>query len=252
MQYRCKATSIEGLVQQVAVSYLRHGYWWYVTGTIPDDKDGCHLDQRLIEKYSIDVTERQRAFRKRNGLANMQYIRYGNFFVLMCTAGKHPFREAEATVIRDARKHPIHVPRVSRKRTRQKSNRAFEGYAISYRPGGFLKKSQAEKQAYKKARAAGRRPPRGIPDKRWHSRVEIERRTFTMLQAYFIDRATRHSVDRLEKELWKLPYEPYAPVREQLLSLIRDVNNQRKRGGCEDLVSYRAVRLKRLQRKPFD
>src|SRR5690606_6094690 len=32
MKYRCVASSPEGLVQQVAVCYLRHGYWWYVTG----------------------------------------------------------------------------------------------------------------------------------------------------------------------------------------------------------------------------
>ena len=39
MPYRCIASSPEGLVQQVAVSYLRHGYWWYVTGRIPEGKD---------------------------------------------------------------------------------------------------------------------------------------------------------------------------------------------------------------------
>ena len=35
MSYRYIATTPAGLVQQVAVSYLRHGYWWYVTGRIP-------------------------------------------------------------------------------------------------------------------------------------------------------------------------------------------------------------------------
>ena len=48
MQYRCVATSPEALVQQVAVCYLRHGYWWYVTGRIPDGKDPKNVDVKLI------------------------------------------------------------------------------------------------------------------------------------------------------------------------------------------------------------
>jgi len=39
MQYRCVATSVEGLVQQVACCYLPHGYWFHVSGYIPEQKD---------------------------------------------------------------------------------------------------------------------------------------------------------------------------------------------------------------------
>ena len=67
MQYRCVATSPEGLVQQVAVCYLRHGYWWYVTGRIPKGKDPKAVDRKLVQKYGIDLTERQRAYRKQRG-----------------------------------------------------------------------------------------------------------------------------------------------------------------------------------------
>ena len=81
MPYRCIASSPEGLVQQVAVSYLRHGYWWYVTGRIPDGKDAESVDRKLIAKYEIDQSDRQRAYRKKRGLANMQYIRYGSWFL---------------------------------------------------------------------------------------------------------------------------------------------------------------------------
>ena len=38
MPYKCETTSIEGFVQQIACSYLRHGYWWYVTGVVPTGK----------------------------------------------------------------------------------------------------------------------------------------------------------------------------------------------------------------------
>mgnify|MGYP001820341570 CR=1 FL=1 len=117
MQYRCVATSPEGLVQQVAVSYLRHGYWFYVTGRIKGSKDPTTLDKRLIEKYGIAISERERSRRKRRGLANLQYIRYQNWFVILATEGHHPFKQLEGNQIRDVR-------RVSIK---------FEGYSISYR-----------------------------------------------------------------------------------------------------------------------
>ena len=37
--YRCEATSVEGFVQQLAVSYVRNGYFFYVTGTTREGKD---------------------------------------------------------------------------------------------------------------------------------------------------------------------------------------------------------------------
>lgn len=101
LRYRCVATSPEGLVQQLAVCYLRHGYWWYVAGRIPVGKDPFAVDQKLIEKCGIDLTDYQRAKRKRNGLANMQYIRHRRFFLLLVTEGHHPFKKQERNRIRD-------------------------------------------------------------------------------------------------------------------------------------------------------
>ena len=80
MQYRSEATSVEGFVQQIACSYLRHGYWWYVTGCIPPHKDPSAVERRIIEKYDIAVSESTRARRKRLGHANLQYIRHERFF----------------------------------------------------------------------------------------------------------------------------------------------------------------------------
>ena len=47
MNYRCVAASPEGLVQQLATSYLRHGYWFYVTGYAKAGLDLAALDQKL-------------------------------------------------------------------------------------------------------------------------------------------------------------------------------------------------------------
>ena len=55
--YRYRATSIEGFVQQLAVSYVTHGYWFYVSGWIPQGKDPEKTDAKLIERYGIDVSK---------------------------------------------------------------------------------------------------------------------------------------------------------------------------------------------------
>lgn len=110
MAYRCVATSPEALVQQLAVNYLRHGYFWYVCGRIRHGKDPCRIDQKLIEKYGLDISERERARRKRAGLANVQYLRYGNWFILLATEGHHQFKQpaargGEREQIRDCRRY---------------------------------------------------------------------------------------------------------------------------------------------------
>ena len=51
MQYRAVTTSVEGFVQQIACCYLRHGYWFYVKGRVPDGKLPEAIDQKLIDKW---------------------------------------------------------------------------------------------------------------------------------------------------------------------------------------------------------
>jgi hypothetical protein len=109
------------LVQQVAVSYLRHGYWFHVTGWIKPGKNREAVDRKLIEKYQIAISERERADRKRRGFANLQYIRYASFFLLLATEGHHAFKQEERNQIRDCRRVPI----------------KFEGYSLSYRHSGL-------------------------------------------------------------------------------------------------------------------
>ena len=107
MQYRCEATSVEGFVQQVAVQYLRHGYWFYVAGRVPVGKDPGAVDRKLIAKYGVTLSSKERTRRKRAGLANLHYIRHDRFFLLMATHGQHRFFADETAQIRDARRQPI-------------------------------------------------------------------------------------------------------------------------------------------------
>jgi len=119
MQYRCETTSVEGFVQQVAVQYLRHGYWFYVAGTVPIGKDPRSVDRKLIAKYGITASSKERTRRKRAGMANLHYVRHDRFFLLMATHGQHRFFNDEARQIRDARRQPI----------------KFAGYAMSHQNG---------------------------------------------------------------------------------------------------------------------
>ncbi len=78
MSYRCVTTSVTGFVQQIACCYLRHGFWWYVTGVIPDHKDPESVDRKLLDRYDIDCTEWRRSRNKQLGKANLHYLRHGN------------------------------------------------------------------------------------------------------------------------------------------------------------------------------
>jgi hypothetical protein len=200
--YRSEATSVEGFVQQLAVSYLGNGYWFYVTGEIPEGKDPAKVDEKLLARYQIDLSKWARARRKRSGFANLQYIRFERFFVLLATHGVHPFFEEEAESIRDARKTPIR----------------FRGYSISYRNG--------------------------------HPHVRIEQEEYKRLKAYFLEIEINRSAEHLGRALGALPFEPYAPVRRQLLTVLRSVNRERKRAGFEP-VPKTCFRFIRRVCRPF-
>lgn len=203
MPYRCAALSIAGFIQQLAVSYLARGYYFYVTGRIPREKNPAEVDRKLIGKYRIGGSKWARARLKRHGVAGVQYLRHLDFFVLLATPGRHRFFEAEAQVIRDARRTPLR----------------YAGYAVSFRGG--------------------------------HACVRIEAETFRDLKGCFLDLALRRSVAQLEAQLRALPFEPYAPVRSQLLQLVRAVSRRRREAGL-DPVSPRCLRLHRRIVRPFD
>lgn len=201
--YRVVASSIESFVQQVAVSYLSNGYFFFVQGWIPEGKDPKALDEKLLGKYGIAISKWSRARRKQAGLANMQYIRLGRLFLLMATHGKHKFFEEEKGTIKDARRTPI---------------RAF-GYAISHRSG--------------------------------HSHVRIDLNDYKRLRAHFLGLAKHREASTIEHEFFSVPFEPYAPVRRQLINIWRAVNRLRKESGFAP-IRINGIRLKRTQRRVLE
>jgi hypothetical protein len=203
MAYRCEVTTVEGFIQQLAVSYLRHGYLFYVSGRIPEAKNPQHVDAKLIAKYGINISKWARVRRKHNGLANMQYLRHQRFFVLMATHGSHRFFEDEAQCLHDARRQPIR----------------YAGYAVSLRAN--------------------------------HPHVRLDECWFRQLSAYFTEAAVHHDVEWIAAELRSSNVQAYAPVRRQLLTLLRSINDFRETAGMPQ-VPFDVLPLRRRVVRPFD
>lgn len=183
-------------------------------GKVPEWKDPLSVDSKLIAKYEIALSESTRRRRKKLGYANLQYLRYDRLFVILATPGKHRFREIEAGAVRDIRRVPI----------------KFHGYSISYRPGG--------------------RTRSGERDPRWHAHVEIQRERYKELRDHLLDLATHRSAEHLALEFYQLPFEPYAPIRRQLLNILRGVNRKRKVAGYAPLPTA-VLPLRRRIVRPF-
>jgi hypothetical protein len=200
---------VAGFVQQLAVGYLTNGYYFYATGLIPPHKNPVNTDRKIMEAYSVAVSKWTRTRRKREGHANIHYLRYQRFYVIIASHGVHRFFEAEAQRLHDVRREPV----------------LFMGYSIGCR----------------RARGGGE----------YHASVRINRERFAELKKRFHGMAVHHSVGELCRDLRRLPFEPYAPVRVQLFGLLRGINRRRKLAGLE-LVPSSALRLHRSPVRPFE
>ena len=90
MEYRYVATTREGFVRQL-VQYLHHGYWFFVSGRVKPGKRPEVVDEKLLLKFGARMSRQERWRRKKRGLANVHYLRHGDFWVLCCTRGEHLF-----------------------------------------------------------------------------------------------------------------------------------------------------------------
>ncbi|MBC7819303.1 MAG: hypothetical protein IAG10_20655 [Planctomycetaceae bacterium] len=211
MPYRCVAHSRDGFVHYLVTSLICRGYWFYVTGWIPEGKDAESIDRKLIAKYDCAISKAARWRRKKLGKANVQYLRCGRFFMLIATKGEHQFFREEASV-RDIRKIPL----------------KFGGYSISFRRDGHLS-------------------AQGNPHQR-RVHVRIEESRFRELLADFEHHACRASAECLANRFYQLPYQGYAPVRRQLCTLLRFVNRRRQAAGLTKLPTECLHLFRRIER----
>jgi hypothetical protein len=221
MKYRYEVTSLTGYLQRVATHLLPKGYYFFVQGVVPEGKDPRALDAKLLAKYDVVKTEGARRWRKQQGLGNVQYVRYGKSWMLLATHGDHAIREGEGNNLKDVRRVSIRIG----------------DYTLSVKRGDYLKKASSQASA--------------VPDGRWRVRVLIAREPYRELCAYFLSIACHRRREALEQELFLLPYVPYAPVRKQLLKLLRLVNAKRQAAGFAKLPPS-CLRFKREIVRAFD
>jgi hypothetical protein len=143
-----EATSIHGFIQQLAISYVGKGYFFFVTGIVPAHKNPRNVDQKLCTRYEIHRSKWARARKKASGHSNHALIRFGRFFVLLATHGKSDFFVEEGNRVRDARKTPIR----------------FQGYAISHRGGRVHVRIDQKRYLETKCYLVGIAPHRSVTE----------------------------------------------------------------------------------------
>lgn len=215
-------TSVDGLVA-VLVNLIAKGYRYYFVGTLKGDKDPGEIDRRMLDDYDAALPKWSRERRRQRRLANFRYLRLESWYIVLATEGSAPrFWEADRHRIRDVRHVPIRL----------------RGYSISYRQGGW------------KDRRLWQDPRRRERDMKWHVRVQLDAETYAGLKAYFLNIATHRQANFLAQELSNVPFQPYRPVREQLLAILRGVNSARRIAGYQR-VPVSVIRYKRDLLKAF-
>ncbi len=189
VNYKCEAATLEGFVQQLAVGYVARRYFFYVYGRVPQRLSAQEHDSRLLAKYGVTISKWSRYRRtKRVGpdgrpLANVQYLRYRDFWVLLATAGHHRFyaehvqSDAKGLIAirqyKDVRLTPI----------------VFGGYSIGHNG---------------------------------KASVRISRQAYRELKDHFLKLATKNpTTDRLEREFRRSPFEPYGGVTRQMFAVLK-------------------------------
>ena len=141
------------------------------------------------------------------------------WFILLVSEGHHALKQpsakgGEGEHLRDCRRTPIR----------------FHGYSISYRRAGVT--------------------PAGAPNPKWHAHVRIDDDTYRVLKDRFLDLAMHRSAETLASEFARIPFARYAPIRRQLLNILRAVNERRKQQSFEP-IPHTTLKLRRTPVKVY-
>lgn len=209
--YRCEVSSAAGLVRLLAENYIPNGYRFYVSGVIPAHKKASRTDARIIAKYGLAISSSERCRRRQAGEGAIQYLRLGRFFVLLATADAGRFHALASCGVGESVVDPVTGEELA--------IRAFRRRGLLV--GGYL-----------------------VCERNGHPSVSISPSEYSRLKAELLRRALRESEGRLTARFRTIPYEPYAPIRQQLFRLRAAVNRVRLAAGLR-LVPRTAVRTRR-------
>ncbi len=65
-EYSYEATSVAGVLQQLAACHLRDGYHFYVSGEVRDGKDPHEVDEAILGRYGIRRVRSQKAVTRKS------------------------------------------------------------------------------------------------------------------------------------------------------------------------------------------
>jgi hypothetical protein len=103
--------SFGDFLRRISFDYVRYGYYRYAVRTIPSGKDLPAIDEKLRRTYHITSCRTTRTRMRRRGLSTVQYLRLGQTFVLLATAGHHEAFDRLRSY--DIRQSPLHLGRYS-------------------------------------------------------------------------------------------------------------------------------------------
>ncbi|MEQ8849011.1 hypothetical protein [Botrimarina sp.] len=206
--YNCVTQSLDAFLAQL-VRYVASGHYFYVTGHVPGRKSPEEVDRKLILLYGLGKPKWERARRRLGEQAGIHYLRHGKFFVLIATHGRHQFFEDHQKNICDIRRTALKV----------------RGYSIRYTFSD--------------------------QDQRWKVFVRLDKPTYQSVRAHLLDLARRPSyrdTARLIAEVESLPFQGYAPVRGQVLAIIKAMNRVRRHAGVGPLPMDIVPRMRPVRR----
>ena len=143
----------------------------------------------MLDKFGLDISRFTRSRRKRAGIAPTHYLRHRNFWVLLCGHGLHKFFE------------------IHRKEDPNTEELVPTYHDIRSKPLNIWFDWDGELLAYSIAHAGGK------------AKVQIERGSYLRLKTYFVDIATKRSINHLVDAFYHVPYEPYGRVVYQLFCI---------------------------------
>ena len=250
MRLPAEVTSVEGFIDLV-VQLASHGYYFWVRGDVRNRRglSPQEIDRRQIERYNANLPKRVRSYQRAKGNASVRYVRYGLEWYLFWTYGKNRVFEkyGPATVGDPVRFNDF----------RTSPSLKFHGYGVSLTRRGYHKKTPQERTDYHQKKAATlaagtdyRTIPGGRRHERWVARVVINEDRYRLLQAELLGMATHRSADYLRMKFYNVPFVPYAPIRQQLATLLRQVNKARQHVGYDPVPSD-CIHFRRKMTSPY-
>ena len=165
-----------------------------------------------MDRYVTEGKPWRRKSRVRAGHANVHYLRYGRFYVLISTHGKKVGGKPEklfldhATTIRDIRRNAL----------------TFGPYSVRYTCSEI--------------------------DKRWKVNIRLKREAYQELLAELLQCSVRdrfRDTGAVEERVRSLRLAWYRPVRAQVFRIVQEVNRRRRYRGFEPVSATCIPKMRR-------